>query len=62
MQPPRNFPEGNLKLVEMSGKDVISVHAELPTSSKNRTKIHNMRLDMLMLNPKLDLRVVENNA
>lgn len=62
MQPSRNFPEGNLKLVEMKDRETVAIHAELPSTSKNRIRIHNMRNDMLMLNPKLDLRVVENNA
>ena len=62
MQPPKIFPEGNLKLVEMDGKTVVTVHAELPSNGSNRSRIQNMRLNMLMFNPKLDLRIVENNA
>lgn len=62
MQPPRLFPQGNLKLIEMDGKDIVTVHADLPSNGSNRSRIQNMRLDMLMINPKLDLRIVENNA
>lgn len=62
MNPPRNFPAGNLKLVEMNGKELVKVHADLPSSTKNRNLIQNMRLDLLMINPKLDLQIRENNA
>lgn len=62
MIPPRNFPEGNLKLVEMDGRTQVKVHAEFPSTSRYREKIQNMRNDLLMINPKLDLRIIENNA
>lgn len=62
MKPPTSFPEGTLKLVEMDGPSVSIVHAELPTSSRNRMKIQEMARDLMMLNTKQDLRIVENNA
>lgn len=62
MQPPRNFPVGNLKLVEMDGSKVVKTHIELPINNGNRIRIQNMRLDMLMVNPKLNLLVVENSS
>lgn len=62
MNPPRNFPIGTLKLVEMNGKDVVKVHAELPSSTRNRFRIQQMRNDMLMSNSRLDLQIRENNA
>jgi hypothetical protein len=62
MIPPRNFPVGSLKLLEMDGKNVVRVHAEFPSTSKYRDKIHNLRNDLLMVNPRLDLKIVENNA
>ena len=35
---------------------------ELPMSSRNRDRINQMRNDMLMLDPTLDLYTQENNA
>lgn len=62
MIPPRNFPEGNLKLIEYEGDEVIRIHAEYPSTNRYRDKVQNLRNDLLMVNPKLDLRIVENNA
>jgi hypothetical protein len=62
MIPPRSFPPGVLKLVEMDGSNVVQVHAELSSSSRDRQRIQNMRNDMLMVNPKLNLQIRENNA
>lgn len=62
MIPPRNFPPGVLKLVEMEDRDIVKVHAEFPSTSRYREKIQNLRNDMLMVNPKLDLQIRENNA
>lgn len=62
MIPPRNFPPGVLKLIEYKGSEAVSTIAELPTSAKNRLKIQAMRNDMLMVNPKLNLQIRENNA
>lgn len=62
MIPPRNFPPGVLKLVEVEGNSIVRVHAELSSSNSNRQRIQNMRNDMLMINPKLNLQIRENNA
>ena len=62
MIPPRNFPPGLLQLVELNGKEIVKVHVELPSTSRYREKIQNMRNDLLMVNPKLDLQIRENNA
>lgn len=62
MIPPRNFPPGVLKLVEFEGKRVIKTVAELPSSPKNRIRMQQMRNDLLMANPKLNLQIRENNA
>lgn len=62
MIPPRNFPPGTLKLIEMTGSEVTKVHAELPSTTRNRTRIQQMRNDLLMTNSRLDLQIRENNA
>lgn len=62
MIPPRNFPPGVLKLVELEAGKIVRTHAELPTSSKNRMRIQQMRNDLLMTNSRLDLQIRENNA
>lgn len=62
MIPPRNFPPGVLKLVEFEDGKPVRVHAELPSSTKNRSRIQLMRNDLLMTNSKLDLQIRENNS
>lgn len=62
MIPPRLFPPGILKLVEMQEGKPFKVLAELPTTNRNRARLQQMRNDLLMTNPKLDLRLSENNA
>jgi hypothetical protein len=62
MIPPRNFPPGVLKLVEIEGNQIVKIHAEWPSTSRYRSKLQNMRNDLLMINPKLDLQIIENNA
>ena len=61
MIPPHFVPPGVLQLYEiMDGeKNLIQ---ELPSSSKNRMRINQMRNDMLMVNPTRNLVVSENNA
>ena len=59
--PPRFVPEGILQLVEIQGDEKILLH-QLPMSSKNRDRINQMRTDMLMINPKRNLAVGENNS
>ena len=55
------MPPGVLQLVELLGEEKILLH-ELPMSSKNRDRINQMRTDMLMINPKRNLAVGENNS
>lgn len=62
MIPPRSFPPGILKLVEYEGKNPVRTIAELNSTTRNRLKIQQMRNDMLMVNPKLNLQIRENNA
>jgi hypothetical protein len=62
MIPPRNFPSGILKLVEYDGNNPVRTIAELSSSSKNRLKMQQMRNDLLMASPKLNLQIRENNA
>lgn len=62
MIPPRDFPPGVLKLVEIEGNEVVKLHAEWPSTSRYREKLQNLRNDLLMMNPKLDLQIRENNA
>lgn len=61
MIPPRFVPEGVLQLVEIDGDEKTLLY-ELPMSSKNRDRINQMRTDMLMLNPKRNLAIGENNS
>lgn len=62
MIPPRSFPPGTLKLVEYKDGEQPKVHAELPTSTRNRMRIQQMRNDLLMVDSKMDLQIRENNA
>ena len=61
MIPPRFVPEGVLQLVEIDGDEKTLLY-ELPMSSKNRDRINQMRTDMLMIDPKRNLAVGENNS
>ena len=61
MIPPRFVPAGILQLVEIVGDEKILLH-EFSMSSKNRDRINQMRTDMLMVNPKRNLAVGENNS
>ena len=61
MIPPRRFPPGVLQLFEVTGDEKTLIH-ELPTSSKNRERINQMRNDMLMVSPTRNLVVSENNS
>lgn len=61
MIPNRQFPKGTLQLVEIT-EDEKTLIQELPTSSKNRDKMNNIRNQLLMLNPKRNLVISENNA
>jgi hypothetical protein len=61
MIPPRIFPPGVLQLFEVDGQEKTLLH-ELPTSSKNRERINQIRNDMLMVSPTRNLVVSENNT
>ena len=61
MIPPRIFPPGILQLFEVVG-DEKNLLQELPTSSKNRSRINQIRNDMLMVDPTRNLVVSENNT
>jgi hypothetical protein len=59
--PPRFTPPGILQLYEVSG-DEKTLICELPTSSKNRDRINQMRNDLLMVDSTKTLILSENNA
>ena len=61
MIPPRSFPPGKLQLYEVIGEEKVLIE-ELPTSSKNRDRINQLRNQMLMVNPTKTLILTENNA
>jgi hypothetical protein len=61
MIPNRKFPPGVLQLLEIIEDEKILLE-ELPTSSKNRDRMNQMRNQMLMLDPKRTITVSENNA
>ena len=61
MIPNRKFPPGVLQLLEIVEDEKILLE-ELPTSSKNRDRMNQMRNQMLMLDPKRTITVSENNA
>lgn len=61
MIPPRIIPPGILQLYEVVG-DEKTLLCELPTSSKNRDKINQMRNDILMVTPTKTIVITENNA
>jgi hypothetical protein len=55
------FPPGVLQLFEIIGDEKTLIQ-ELPTSSRNRERINQMRNDMLMVSPTRTLVVSENNS
>lgn len=62
MIPPRSFPPGILQMYEVFADGKKELLQELPTSSKNRERMHTMRNDLLMLHPTKTIVVTENNA
>jgi hypothetical protein len=62
MIPPRNFPEGNLKLVEISPKGEKLILQESGNSTVQRTRMQELRHDLLMSDPTRNLVIQENNA
>jgi len=61
MIPPRFVPPGILQLYEVVDGEKTLIQ-ELPTSSKNRHRINQMRNDLLMVNPTNVYILSENNA
>ena len=61
MIPPRFTPPGILQLYEVVDGEKILIE-ELPTSSKNRDRINQMRNELLMLYPTNTYITSENNA
>ena len=61
MIPPRFVPPGILQLVEIIGDEKVLVE-EFSMSSKNRDRINKLRNDLLMVDPKRNLVVSENNS
>jgi hypothetical protein len=59
---PRGFPAGVLALYEVSEDKTRTLLQELPASSKNRARLQQTRNDLLMVSPKRNLILVENNA
>jgi hypothetical protein len=57
----RAFPPGKLQLFEVIDEEKILLE-ELPTSSKNRERINAIREQLLMLNPRRNIILSENNA
>jgi hypothetical protein len=62
MIPPRFIPPGVLQLFEVDADKNKILLQELPTSSKNRDRMNNMRNDILMIHPTKTLILSENNA
>ena len=61
MIPPRFVPPGVLQLYEVVNGEKTLIQ-ELPTSSRNRHRINQIRNDMLMVNPTMVLILSENHA
>jgi hypothetical protein len=61
MIPPRFTPPGILQLYEVVDGERVLIQ-ELPTSSKNRDRINQMRNELLMLYPTNIYVLSENNA
>ena len=61
MIPPRFVPPGILQLYEVVGDEKTLIQ-ELPTSSKNRDRINQLRNQLLMINPSKQYVLSENNA
>jgi hypothetical protein len=61
MIPPHFVPPGVLQLYEITGNTKTLIQ-ELPSSSKNRMRLNQMRHDLLMVNPTRNLVLSENNV
>jgi hypothetical protein len=62
MIPPRNFPVNYLTLVELEDNKIVKTHERLVSTNRNRDRLQKLRNDLLMVNPKLELQLRENNA
>jgi hypothetical protein len=60
--PPRSFPPGILQMYEVDSDGTKLLLQELPTSSRNRERMHTMRNDILIVNPTKTIIISENNA
>jgi hypothetical protein len=56
----RGIPVGNLKLVEYLDNRPVKIHAESDNSNFSRQRMQDKRLDILLYNSQLDLRLLEN--
>ena len=61
MIPPRFTPPGILQLYEVVDGERVLIQ-ELPTSSRNRDRVNQMRNELLMLYPTNIYVLSENNA
>jgi hypothetical protein len=61
MIPPRFVPPGILQLYEVVGDQKFLIQ-ELPSTSKNRLRIQQIRNDFLMIDSTRTLVVTENNS
>lgn len=62
MIPPRNFPVNYLTLVELEDNKIVKTHERVVSTNRNRDRLQKLRNDLLMVNPKLELQLRENNA
>lgn len=62
MIPPRRFPEGVLRLIQVNIDGSQTLLEQFKTSSKNRDKINQIRNDLLMVDSTLKLVIAENNV
>lgn len=57
----REFPKGVLQLIEIIDDEKVLIQ-EMTTSLKNRERMNNLREELLILNPKRNIFISENNA
>lgn len=62
MIPPHFVPPGILQMYEIEPDGTKLLLQELPTSTRNRDRIHAMRNDLLIVNPAKIIIISENNA
>jgi hypothetical protein len=49
-------------MIEVDPEGAKTILEELPTTSKNRQRLHTMRNDILMVHPTKNIVISENNA